>query len=164
VARGVGDDELALLAGEEAVRDVDRDPLLAFGDQAVEQQREVEIPLLGAEAQRVALERREVVLEDQLGLPQQAADERALAVVDAAAGDEAQEALVALLSQVGLDVVDRDGGRDAQKYPSCFLRSIEPLWSWSIRRPCRSEVRARNISRMISGSVSASLSTAPLSG
>ena len=51
-----------------------------------------------------------------------------------------------------------------QKYPSCFFFSIEPLESWSITRPCRSEVRASSISWMIAVSVSAVLSTAPVSG
>ena len=42
VARRVGDDELALVGGEEAVGDVDGDALLALGRQAVDQQREVD--------------------------------------------------------------------------------------------------------------------------
>ena len=41
VAGRVGDDELALRRGEVAVRDVDRDALLALGPQAVGEQREV---------------------------------------------------------------------------------------------------------------------------
>jgi hypothetical protein len=43
VARGVGDDELALRRGEVAVGDVDRDALLALGAQAVGEQREVDV-------------------------------------------------------------------------------------------------------------------------
>jgi hypothetical protein len=42
----VGDDELAPLGLEVAVGDVDRDPLLALGLEAVEQQREVEVASL----------------------------------------------------------------------------------------------------------------------
>ncbi len=42
--------------------------------------------------------------------------------------------------------------------------SIDPAWSWSIRRPWRSEVRVRSISWMMSGRVSASDSTAPVKG
>ncbi len=41
VARRVGDDELAPLGGEVAVRDVDGDALLALGAQAVGEQRQV---------------------------------------------------------------------------------------------------------------------------
>ena len=43
VAGGVGDDELALVGGEEAVGDVDGDPLLALGLQAVEEQGVVDL-------------------------------------------------------------------------------------------------------------------------
>ena len=87
VARGVGDDERALLGLEEAVGDVDRDALLALGAQAVGDRGEV-----GAVAvARARVERLEVVLEDQLGVEQQAADQRRLAVVDGAGGGEAQE-------------------------------------------------------------------------
>jgi hypothetical protein len=91
VAGAVGDDEAPLGRGEVAVGDVDGDALLALGGQAVEQQRVVELAVLGAGLLGVGLQRGELVLEDELGLPQQAADQRALAVVDAAAGDEAQE-------------------------------------------------------------------------
>ena len=94
VARRVGDDELALVGREEAVGHVDRDALLALGGEAVDQQREVEFAALRADFLRVRLERRELVLEDHLRVVQQAADQRALAVVDAAAGDEPQQALV----------------------------------------------------------------------
>jgi hypothetical protein len=43
VAGGVGDDEVAPRRREVAVRDVDRDALLALGGEAIEQQREVEL-------------------------------------------------------------------------------------------------------------------------
>ena len=52
VARRVGDDELALVGREEAIRDVDRDALLALGRQAVDQQREIEFAALRAESSR----------------------------------------------------------------------------------------------------------------
>ena len=77
VARGVGHDELAPLGGEEAVGDVDGDALLALGGQAVDEQGEVELAALGADLLRVRLQRGEVVLEDQLGVVEQPADERA---------------------------------------------------------------------------------------
>src|SRR5436853_566257 len=43
VSGRVGDDELALVGREVAVGDVDRDPLLALGLQAVGQQRQVDL-------------------------------------------------------------------------------------------------------------------------
>jgi hypothetical protein len=49
---------------------------------------------LRADGLGVGLERDQLVFEQQLRLVQQAPDQRALAVVDAAAGDEAQQILV----------------------------------------------------------------------
>ena len=161
----VGDDELAPVGREVAVGDVDRDPLLALGREAVEQQREVEIVALRPDLLRVDLERRELVLEQHLRLEEQPSDQRALAVVDAAAGDEAQHALALVRLQVGEDVLgEQVGAVHHQKYPSCFFFSIEPLESKSITRPWRSDVRASSISWITAGSVSASLSIAPVSG
>ncbi|MNN07315.1 hypothetical protein D3C81_1201390 [compost metagenome] len=165
VAGGVGDDELALVGGEEAIGDIDGDALFALGGQAIHQQGEVEFLALGAHLFRIGFELAELVLEQHLGFVEQAADQRALAVVDAAAGDEAQQLLVLLLFQVGFQVVaERCGNSVHQKYPSCFFFSMEPAESLSISRPWRSEVRLMSISRMIAGRLSASLSMAPVSG
>ena len=46
----------------------------------------------------VAFQRGELVVEDLLALVQQPADQRRLAVIDAAAGDEAQKLLALLLA------------------------------------------------------------------
>jgi hypothetical protein len=91
VAGRVGHDERAPRRGEVAVRDVDRDALLALGGEAVEEQGEVEVAAAGPRAPRVGLERRDLVGGDELGLEEQPPDERALAVVDAAAGQEPQQ-------------------------------------------------------------------------
>jgi hypothetical protein len=89
VAGRVGDDELAPRGVEVAVGDVDRDPLLALGAQAVGQQRQVGVavaaPLGGL------LDVLELVLEDRLGVVQQAADQGRLAVVDRARGCETDQ-------------------------------------------------------------------------
>jgi len=105
VAGSVGDDELALVGGEEAVGDVDGDPLFALGLQPVEQQRIVDLTPLGADLFAVALQGGELILEDHLRVPEQTPDQGALAVVDAAAGDEAQQRLLLLGLQVGMDVL-----------------------------------------------------------
>ena len=130
VARGVGDDEFALVGREETVGDIDRDALFALGRKAVDQQREIELTALRADFLRVGLERGELVLEDHLRVVEQPPDQRRLAVIDAAAGDEAQQALVLVLVQVLLDV-GGDQVRDVrhQKYPSCFFFSIDADWS-----------------------------------
>ena len=111
VAGGVGDDELAALGGEVAVGDVDRDALLTFGRQPVEQQGEIQVAALGSDPGRIGGEGGEVVLEHEVRLVEQAADQRALAVVDAAAGDEPQQALVLLGDEVGVDVGGDELGR-----------------------------------------------------
>ena len=75
---GVGDDVLARAGREVAVGDVDGDALFALGLQAVGEQRQVD-------RFHAALFRgfrwRQRVGEDGLGVEQQAADQRALAVV-----------------------------------------------------------------------------------
>ena len=120
---------------------------------------------LGADPAAVGLEGGQLILEDHLGVVEEAPDQGRLAVVDAAAGKEAQQRLVLVRVQVRFDV-GRNEIRDVrhQKYPSCFFFSIEADWSWSITRPCRSEVVVSSISWMIAVSVSASLSIAPVSG
>ena len=64
VARRVGDDELALLAREEAVGDVDRDALLALGREPVDEQGEIDLLALRAVALAVGFERGELVVEN----------------------------------------------------------------------------------------------------
>ena len=91
MAGRVGDDELAARGREEAVGDVDGDALLALGLQAVDQQREIDVLAGRAVRLRIALERGELVLEDLPRVGQQPADQRRLAVVHRAAGQEAQQ-------------------------------------------------------------------------
>ena len=89
VARGVGDDELALGRVEVAVGDVDRDPLLPLGAQAVRQEREVDIAVAPGHARLLHV--LELVLEDLLGVVEEPADQGRLAVVHRAGGGEADE-------------------------------------------------------------------------
>jgi hypothetical protein len=88
VARRVGDDEAPRGAGEEAIRHVDGDALLALRLESVEQEREVNPPALRAVLFRIRFERGQLIVENPLRLVEQPADERRLAVVDAAAGEE----------------------------------------------------------------------------
>ena len=164
VPRRVGDDVLAGVGREEAVGDVDRDPLLALGGEPVEEEREVELLALRAVALRVGLERGQLVLEEHLRLVEQPADQRALAVVDGAARDEAQEALVLVRLEVRVDVALDEVDWSLRSSPRPSSSPSRRPSSWSISRPCRSDVRASSISWMIFGSVSASDSIAPESG
>ena len=85
----VGELEAAARRDERAVGDVDRDPLLALGTQAVGEQREVDV-VVPAAARRV-LDVLELVDEDLLRVVEQPADQRRLAVVDRAGRDEAEQ-------------------------------------------------------------------------
>jgi hypothetical protein len=102
----VGDDERAPRRREVAVRDVDGDALLALGAQAVGDRGEV-----GGAVAPVAVQRVERVLEDQLGVQQQPADERRLAVVDRPRGREPDELGLAL----GAEHAVGSGARRHQK-------------------------------------------------
>jgi len=115
-------------------------------------------------------ERGQLIVEDLLRFVEQPADQGRLAVIDAAAGDEAQEFLRFLLGKPGANVGTNEVSigfewPGHQKYPSCFFFSIEALpASRSIARPWRSDVVVSSISATISSTVAASLSTAPDSG
>ena len=87
----IGDDEFAQRRGEVAIRDVDRNPLLALCRESVGEQGQVEC--LTAPA-RCVLDRGELVGEDGLRVVQQTPDQRALAVVHAARGQEPQDTVV----------------------------------------------------------------------
>ena len=71
-------------------------PLLALGSQAVHQQGKVDVVALGAEFFGFSPECGQLVVEQLLRFPQQAADEGAFAIVHAATGDEAQKVLLLL--------------------------------------------------------------------
>ena len=101
-----------LFGGEEAVGDVDRDALLALGVEPVHQQREIDVLAVRAVLAAVALERRELVVEDQLGVVEQPPDQRRLAVIHAAAGEEAQEADLLLLGEIGFERLGRAHRRE----------------------------------------------------
>ena len=163
--RRIGHDEGPGLRREEPIGDVDRDALLAFGRQPIHEQREIESRALRPMPPGVLLERGDLVVEDLAGVVQQSSDQGGLAVVHRAARDEAQHVL-GLVG--GEELVEPEGARSVvnghQKYPSCFLRSIEDEPSWSMTRPSRSLVRASRVSRMIAGRLEALLSTAPVSG
>ena len=88
VARRVGDDEGARAAAEVAVGDVDGDALFALGDQPVGDEREVGGG--GSAAPAGAFDSLESVDQQRPAVVEQTPDERALAVIDAAAGEKAQ--------------------------------------------------------------------------
>ena len=131
-------------------------PLLALGFEAVGQQRQIDCGIRRGSrdcASRTGTrERCQLVAEHAARVVEQAPDQRALAVVDAARGDEAQHAAV----------FERRARyrRVHQKYPSFLRRSIEASLVWSSMRVApRSVISARAVSAMICCTVTASLAT-----
>jgi len=108
VAGGIGDDELALLGREKAISEIDGDLLFALGRKSVEQQREVEVFHRVGQLAGILTQRLDLIVEHQLGLEQQPAEQARLAVIDRTAGDEAQQALALVIVDYG---VARYGGR-----------------------------------------------------
>src|SRR3546814_2343774 len=64
---------------------------------------------LRADALAVGFERGKLVLEDHLAVVKQASDQRRLAVIDRAAGDEAQQRLLLMLREISVDILGNEG-------------------------------------------------------
>ncbi len=108
MARAIGNDEIAGRAGEVTIGDIDRDALFALGAEAIDKQGEIRFPASSPDDSAILVERRQLVVGHFAQIMEQASDQRRFAVVDATAGDEAKERA------------------RHQKYPSRFLRSIDP--------------------------------------
>ena len=139
--RRIGDDELALLGREEAIGDIDGDALFALRSKAIDQQRKVDLVALRPMLCAVAFQRGQLVFEDHLRVVEQPPDQGRFAVIHAAAGDEAQQALVLMRVEIGVDILGDQGvgfkgrGVGHQKYPSCFLSSMLADCPLSMARP-----------------------------
>ena len=103
MARRIGDDKFAPWRREIAIGDVDGNLLLALGLQAVDEESEVELASPApAGTARIVLGAAHLVLIDQRGIVKQPADQCALAVIDAAAGEEAQQAAILFRRDAGI--------------------------------------------------------------
>ena len=152
VAGAVGEDEAPAIREEGAVGDVDRDALLALGAQPVGQQRQVEVA--AAAARRHVAHVLHLIVVDLPRVVQQPPDQGGLAVVDGAAGRQAQQRRLDLMQQ---------GGRLHQKYPSRLRSSIAASVARSSARVSpRSVIRVAAISATTSSIVAAVLRTAPV--
>src|SRR3546814_2103263 len=112
-----------LFRSEEAIGDVDRDPLLALGGKAVDEQRKVDLLPLRPDAPAVGLERRKLILEDHFAVIEQPPDQRRLAVVDRAAGDEPQRRFLLVPREIGLDILGDQRIGDVKDRKSTRLNS-----------------------------------------
>ena len=88
VARGIGDDELAARRGEIFMRHVDGDALFTLRLQAIRKQRQVHVATCNGTA---LFQRRQHIERNGVAVIKQAANQRALAVVDAAAGNKSEK-------------------------------------------------------------------------
>ena len=89
--RRVSHDKMAPPGGKITIGDIDRYALLALGLQSIDQQREIKFASRrGTEARRVSAERRQLVLVKQTAIKQQSPDQGRFAVIDRAAGQQAQ--------------------------------------------------------------------------
>jgi len=100
----IGHDEFSPVRGEKAIGNIDGNALLALSRQAVHQKRQVQIIALRSDFLGINFERGELILEDHFGFIEQTPDERALAVVHAAAGHEPQQTLVLVGLKILFDV------------------------------------------------------------
>ena len=144
VPRRVGEDEAPPRGREVAVRDVDRDALLALGAQAVGQQRQVQVPVAVARVRHLG-DVLELVGQDRLGVVEQPPDQRRLPVVHRAGRREPQR-------------VDRLRSSRQPCGPPWRPRSARS----SARVSPRSVMRVAAISATTSSSVVAREATAPV--
>ena len=91
MARGIDDDETALRGLEIAPGDIDGDALLALGLEPVEQQAEIDLLAVDGAIMRGMQHGGRLILGDAGAVPQQPADQRRFAVVDRAAGKQAEQ-------------------------------------------------------------------------
>ena len=114
VARGVGDNERPPSGREIAIGDVDGDALFALGLQPIEQQGKIDLRSAGAVFAGIALERGQMILENEVLLVEQPAEQGRFAIVDRAAGEEPQRrALSGVVEPRGR--VEGDGFRAAHQ-------------------------------------------------
>jgi hypothetical protein len=90
---------------KEAIGDVDCDSLFALGRKAIDQQREIDVLSLSAHALGVGFQQCELILVDHFRIVKQSPNQSRFAVIHASAGDEAQQALMQVLQQIGVDIL-----------------------------------------------------------
>lgn len=105
MAGGIGDDELSFCGRKVSVRHIDRDTLLAFGAQAVGHERGIEAAAGRSVDFAFCLELGNLVFVEHLAVVEQASDQGAFSVVDASAGDEAEQFFAFVLLEVSQDIL-----------------------------------------------------------
>src|SRR3569833_843228 len=99
VSRCICDNEGPKWGGEEAIGDVDRDALLAFSFEPIDQECKIDFVTGGAMLLRVLVDSAQLIVEHKLGIMQQAADQRRLTVVDRSTKKKTQKILGTILGK-----------------------------------------------------------------
>src|SRR6185312_11197440 len=128
----IDDDKAPRRCFEIAPGNVDGDALLALGLKPVEQQAEIDLLAVEPAALRSVRDGRGRVLGDSGRVPEHAADQGRLAVIDRAASEQPQDRAMCLRSLSGRRDVFSQRSDKHQKYPSRFFISMAAAWSWSI--------------------------------
>ena len=104
MAGSVGNDEFSFRSGKITISHVYSNSLFAFRLQTIYQQRQINVPSSGSRLNAIGLNGCKLVFIDHLGVMKQATDQCALAIIHATTGQQAQQFLAFVLSQVGIDV------------------------------------------------------------
>ena len=92
VSGRVGNDELALVGGKKTIGDINRNSLLALRGKAIDQESEVEVAALSADAFALGLQTLKLIVEQEFALVEQASDQCGLAIINAAGRTDAEKA------------------------------------------------------------------------
>ncbi len=101
----ISDDKLPLVCRKVSICDVYCNSLLSFGLETIEQERIVDFAFLGANFLTVSLKGSQLILVDQLGIPEQSSNQGTFAIIYTSACNKAQQGLFLLTFQVGINVV-----------------------------------------------------------
>src|SRR5215813_13231531 len=115
MARGIGDDEFAARSAEVAVGDINGNSLFALRTKAIREQGKIDG--LAGPVDAALLYRGELVFINRLAVVEKPANQRRLAVIDAAGGGKAQQFLAEFLVEKVLQTIVRlkCGGNGHQK-------------------------------------------------
>ena len=152
MAGDVRDKKSAPRRRERSISYIDRDALFTFCGETIKRKREIRGRC------RVLPDIQKLVFEKGSQIVEHSADQCGLAVIYRAARHHSKKIHVRRV------LPGVDAGMQHQKYPSCFFASMEAPASRSMIRPCRSDRRDDTSSWMIASTVSAALSSAPVSG
>ncbi|MNC33035.1 hypothetical protein D3C75_814160 [compost metagenome] len=101
--RRVGNNKLTFFRREITVCHVDSNALLALGLQTIHQQGQIQFFTLRTVTFAVGMQGRKLIFINLASVMQQAANQRTFAVIDAAAGQETQQAFMLLRVQIGFN-------------------------------------------------------------